>query len=210
MKPSDFFIGAMDFFSILMPGALLTFLLSPWQAQIFGTALPALDTEPKRWAAFAACAYFAGHLLHHMGSFLDRAYDRYYVPRKRQGEAEKLLRKTRAIMAMDLGDDADMTSAFSWAGSFVRARSTAAGLELERSGADSKFFRSLFLVAMIAALVFALNCQLWAVAAAGVLAVFSYVRFCKRRWDTSQRTYEYFLLLRLFPAKEQPRPGDKD
>lgn len=209
MKPSDFFIGAMDFFAILMPGALLTFLLSPWSTAIFGTFLPSLDTEPKQWAAFVVCAYFSGHLLHHIGAFLDKIYDYTYAARKRKNGDEKLLTKTREFMKLDLGSDADMTSAFSWAGSYVRAKNQVAGMELERSGADSKFFRSLFLVAVVALTIFAVKCQPWAAVAAAVLAGFSFVRFCKRRWDTSQRTYEYFVLLRLFPSKDSAQAADK-
>jgi hypothetical protein len=196
MKPGDFFVGAMDFFAILMPGALLAFLLSPWAPEVFGPLLPALENDAAGWVAFAVSAYLFGHLLHHLGSFLDRSYDDIYVADKRKFGDERLLVEARKLTQADLGSDIDNINIFHWAGSFVRANNSAAGAEIERAGGESKFFRSLCLVALLAAVIFLSKGSSLAALLAAALAGFSYRRFCKQRWESSQRTYEYFVLLR--------------
>src|SRR5215217_2935744 len=109
-NPADFFLGVMDFFAILMPGALFAFLLLDRGKSIFGGLLPSLPGTAAKWIAFLVVAYVLGHLLHHVGSFLDKwIYDRLYVKRwKRKGGEERLLTKTRELMEKQLGNDADI------------------------------------------------------------------------------------------------------
>jgi hypothetical protein len=208
MKPSDLFIGAMDFFAILMPGALLAFLLLPAVPQIFGPVLPALEGEAARWIAFAVTAYLLGHALHHVGGFLDHWYDKVYVAEKRKFGDERLLVESRTLARADLGDDLEGISTFHWAGSYVRAHNATAAAEIERLGGDSKFFRSLCLVGAIALVGFLLRGQPVPAVIAGIASVFAYLRFCKQRWESTQRTYEYFVLLRRLAAAKPPVAGD--
>jgi hypothetical protein len=196
-KPSDFFVGAMDFFAILVPGALVAFILEPWAtANVFGSVLPELDTDAKAWVAFVIASYVLGHLLHHFGSILDLTYDRFYTGLKRRHGDERLLTMTKELMGKDLGTKENLPSAYYWAGSFVRLKSATAAIELDRSGGDSKFFRSLCLVALFSVLLALWRKDNVSAFAALVIALFSWLRFTKRRWDTTQRTYEYFILLR--------------
>lgn len=44
-KPTDFFIGVMEFFTIIMPGALLAFLLLDYGKSVFGMLLPTLSVN---------------------------------------------------------------------------------------------------------------------------------------------------------------------
>lgn len=196
MKPADFFVGAMDFFAIVMPGALLVFLLLPLNPYVFGPLLPSLSDTALKWAAFAVGSYVFGHLLHHVGSVLDGWYDEGFARDKRRFGAERLLQESRKLVQDDLGKDLEDISTFEWAGSWVRAHNAAAAAELERAGGDSKFFRSLCIVAAIAVIVFLAKGSGLAALASLALALFSYRRFCKRRWDATQRTYEYFVMLR--------------
>ena len=161
-----------------------------------------------KWSTYAVAAYVSGHLLHHVGSVLDDWYDQGFVRDKRRFGEERLLRDARELVRTDLGGDLEI-STFEWAGSWVRAHSGAAGAELERSGADSKFFRSLCIVAAIGVVVFLTRGAIFAAIASFALSWFSYRRFCKRRWDTAQRTYEYFVMLRRekgsAPTSVRPR-----
>lgn len=212
-KPADFFLGVMEFFAILMPGALLTFLMIDWGAPLFGVLLPRLPGTTAKWLAFAVSSYVLGHLLHHLGAILDKwIYDNLYVKKwkRRRGE-ERLLVKTRELMNEALGTDAQMTSAFSWATSFVRLNSDAAATELERGGADSKFFRSLSIVALVAMALFLAKGEWVACGGAFPLLVFSLWRFCGRRWTNSQLTYEYFIMLNMVGSGKGMRlPDDAD
>ena len=73
MKPADVFIGVMAFFAILMPGALLVYLLLWAAPDLAAAVLAPLGTtgEAAKWSAFGVAAYVCGHLLHHVGSVLD-------------------------------------------------------------------------------------------------------------------------------------------
>jgi hypothetical protein len=73
--PQKFFIGLMDFFSILLPGALLTYLLigevGPVVLGDRYAKLPGMEA----WADFLVASYLLGHLVFLLGSWLDEFYD---------------------------------------------------------------------------------------------------------------------------------------
>ncbi|MDP5279956.1 hypothetical protein Q9Q95_13560 [Sphingomonas sp. DG1-23] len=76
-KPSEFHIGVIEFFSILLPGALLTAALwLHFGPDIGGPARSLLAPAGAAWVAFALASYVAGHFLFLAGSLLDLLYDR--------------------------------------------------------------------------------------------------------------------------------------
>ena len=80
-KPGDFFLGVVDFLAILVPGAVLSFALTPYAESIFGVAhlFPPIPDTPVRWIAFLIIAYVIGHLIASVASsLLDPLYDRTY------------------------------------------------------------------------------------------------------------------------------------
>ena len=92
MKPSDFFVGVIDFFSTLVPGAIAAFFLVTtlrpsfipdlWSTYItWGTV--------DGWAVFLVLAYVLGHLITAIGSFfLDKPlYDWFYVVWRRDSKS---------------------------------------------------------------------------------------------------------------------------
>lgn len=75
LDPQKIFIGLMDFFSILLPGALLTWLLMDEVAQaVLGNRYTQL-AGAQAWAAFLFASYLFGHLIFLIGSWLDEFYD---------------------------------------------------------------------------------------------------------------------------------------
>jgi hypothetical protein len=81
MKPSDLFLGLFEFFAIVLPGAILMYLLllPDWPPAVTDVAGRPLTESGAKWAAFAVAAYALGHLLHFLSSFLDsRYYDSGY------------------------------------------------------------------------------------------------------------------------------------
>jgi hypothetical protein len=69
-----FFIGLMDVFSILLPGALLTYLL---MGEVGPIVLGDRYTQlagAQAWAAFLFASYLFGHLVFLLGSWLDEFY----------------------------------------------------------------------------------------------------------------------------------------
>jgi hypothetical protein len=73
--PQKFFIGLMDFFSILLPGALLTYLLvGKVGPVVLGDRYDKL-AGADAWAAFLSASYLLGHLIFLLGFWLDEFYD---------------------------------------------------------------------------------------------------------------------------------------
>jgi hypothetical protein len=77
------FIGVIDFFSTLVPGAILTYLLAtPTGTKILYGEWPYLQRESAEfWVVFLVVAYVLGHLVAALGeAVLDRMYYRWYEP----------------------------------------------------------------------------------------------------------------------------------
>jgi hypothetical protein len=211
-KPSDFFIGVVDFFAVLLPGAALVYLLGP--LMISGTPkgwLPATPTQG--WVMFLVLAYIAGHLLHALGSWLldDFVYGEIYLRRYREPHwqasklkeelfgleeyekaAQTLLARVRLTKVNQTG-----TNYYDWCLSDVRVSSPAGAIEVDRIQADSKFFRSMVFVFLVAALISFRQAQapLWVSVGAVALTVFALCRFCQLRWTATKRVCEFYLLL---------------
>lgn len=75
LDPQKFFIGLMDFFSILLPGALLTYLLmGEVGPMVLGDRYAKL-TGAQAWTVFLFASYLFGHLIFLLGSWLDEFYE---------------------------------------------------------------------------------------------------------------------------------------
>ena len=86
-KPGDFFLGVTDLFSVLLPGAVISFVAMKAEqslrppADLFG--LLQLKDVPG-FTAFLVCSFLLGHLVDMIGaSFLDGVYDLLYADFKR-------------------------------------------------------------------------------------------------------------------------------
>ncbi len=73
--PQKFFIGLMDFFSILLPGALLTYLLMDEVGPVVLGDCYAQLAGAEAWAVFLFASYLLGHLIFLLASWLDEFYD---------------------------------------------------------------------------------------------------------------------------------------
>jgi hypothetical protein len=212
-KPSDFFVGVIDFFAVLLPGASLVYLLQP--LIVTSTVTPWLPATPTQgWMVFLVLAYIAGHLLHAIGSWLldDYIYGMFYVPRWRppHSRAAKLIRQADAAgLRKDTEASATLlarvylttnvnpqgTNYYDWCLSDVRVNSPPGAVEVDRLQADSKFFRSMAFVFLVGTLVSLREAQVWVAVGAAALTIFAIWRFCELRWSATKRVYEYYLLL---------------
>lgn len=75
IDPQKFFIGLMDFFSILLPGALLTWLFMVEAGPVVMGDRYAMLEGAQAWVAFLFASYLFGHLIFLLGSWLDEFYD---------------------------------------------------------------------------------------------------------------------------------------
>jgi hypothetical protein len=138
-KPSDFFIGVIDFFGILVPGAVLLFLHGESLVQFLGW--PVDRDQTIQWVAFLLGSYVLGHFLLGIGVPLNRLL-RFWRP-ENKNEFYKGVKKK---IHLPPGVAKTRTNAFYWAYSFVRLGNPSALSEIERQMADYKLFRSLTLV----------------------------------------------------------------
>ena len=200
-NPEKLFVGLMDFFSILLPGALLTFLLMI----VVGSGVLGYQcfdlAGAQGWAAFLFASYLLGHLVFLIGSlFLDWFYDwaRHYTLNWQIKEVVRrgtLLRRfARALIWLAFKDERNLAveragkikeqalsglrakeaiNTFQWSKAFLNAESPASLAVVQRFEADSKFFRSF--VVVLASVFLGLLCTLfWSLSAwllVGVLAV---------------------------------------
>ena len=199
-KPSDFFLGIIDFFGLLLPGAVLASFVA-FGGSRAGDGLKSwlgLDNlaggAGAGWAAFLLAAFIAGHILNGVGSLLfDKPiYDKVFVGLwKRRHGPDPLYKAARSQMAKDLGAEKEITNAYWWAAAVVRTQAPEAIAEVDRLAADSKFFRSLAL-ALAVTLV---GAKVKVVLPLVLLIFFSLWRYCELRWKATERQYEYYVLL---------------
>lgn len=172
-EPQKFFIGVIDFFSVLLPGAVLTFFLK-------GPLWRLLEYKPgsDEIAIFLIVSYLLGHFIFLIGAAL--LDDRIYDPVKAATLAEQVTRMVKGqelspswarLLAkiviknssarpvrqavkikeyyLDPLDASASINAFQWAKAQLALDHPEALASVQRFEADSKFFRSLFVVLCI-------------------------------------------------------------
>ena len=174
-EPQKFFIGLVDFFSILLPGALVTYLFKDDAGRrIFGDQYQKI-AGTEGWLVFLFSSYLVGHFIFLLGSWLldDHVYDRmrtatYVEQIKRLAKGEKLSpRWARWLARRFFKSDMDKTlrqavtikehyldslkasssiNAFQWCKARLTFDHPEAIATVKRFEADSKFFRSLVVV----------------------------------------------------------------
>jgi hypothetical protein len=200
-KPADFFVGLVDFFAILLPGALLSFAFKTTATKyVFGPVLPAIHSQAEGWVVFLFAAYLLGQFVSLLGAtFMDSIYDHTYLPYKRR-KGDPRYDKAKELA----GEYSKISGVLKWAAAYVRLHKPEAAMEIERFEATSKFFRSLFVVLLIYASAFASACQWLAFATSLGLLGLSFWRFCNQRWKFTELSYLYFIELRVYPKTSEP------
>ena len=188
-KPGDFFMGVIDFFGILVPGAVLLFFEQTFIINALGLQL-SLD-RTGLWVMFLLGSYVLGHFLLGIGVPLNRLL-RLYRP---EGK-DKFYREVKEMINLPPGRK-KRTDAFYRAYSFVRLNSASALAEIERQMADYKLFRSLTLVfALDFILVLFRGNAAWPrLLFSGTLFILAALRFLFLLGWTYRITFEYYALL---------------
>ena len=174
--PQKFFIGLMDFFSILLPGALLTWLfMDDVGPLVIGENYSSLS-ETQAWAAFLFASYLLGHLIFLLGTWLDDFYDwsrRYTLDTQIKlltQRGQLLPWPVRALIWLVFKDERnlavnrarrikeqilhplqakDSINTFQWSKALLNSEKPSALAAVQRFEADSKFFRCFAIVLLI-------------------------------------------------------------
>lgn len=179
VEPQKFFIGVVDLFSVLLPGALIAFA-----AFVLGDSWAPKELRDSwqqagvaGWLIFFFASYLLGHFFYLLGALLDDWLYRPLADAGTVGSIQRLakgkwrrppfLRKLAKILLGKPDDralaealrikalalappaDHDAVNAFQWCKARLSKEHPAGLAAVERLEADSKFFRSL-VVALIA------------------------------------------------------------
>jgi ADP-ribose pyrophosphatase YjhB (NUDIX family) len=233
-KPQDFFIGVIDFFSILLPGAVLTYLFKDVGPHILGRRYHVLQNT-ESWVVFLFSSYLLGHFLFFIGSWLD---DYVYDPVRKMTPKEQITRLLvgrklspkvlRWLARLCFKKDADAAvdrvvpikedylkrigasgsvNAFQWCKARLATEHSEALATVNRFEADSKFFRS-FVAVLLVVTVTALHDQNWWLTTTSIVAMgLAFIRYMELRFKSTQQAY--FQILTLEASNEPPRVSTK-
>jgi hypothetical protein len=195
-KPSEFYVGVLDFFAILLPGAIATMLLAPHLGPlVFGRLVPTPAGEAAGWASFLVCAYFLGHLIFLFGSWLDVPYNALRERFNPYGNESAYRCATRIRDALIAEHERQALNTFQWARAVLLSQHPSAAEDVHRLEADSKFFRSLLVVCVLAAAVF-LAAGRWPEGlCALLLALPCFARYYERRLKSTTQAYIHVITL---------------
>ena len=214
--PQKFFIGLMDFFSILLPGAWLTFLvktLTPPQTQL--AVLYQQLTGAKGWVAFLVASYLLGHFAFLLGSWLDEFYD-WLRRRTLNAQIEQIVRReknfrwwVRAMVWLTFKRESNEAvdragkikeqslfrvhakksiNNFQWCKALLAIESPESLAVVQRFEADSKFFRC-FVIVLLVMIVLTLPAhRRWATAGA-ILLPLAMWRYMEQRFKATNQAY---------------------
>ena len=191
-EPQKFFIGLLDFFSILLPGMFVTYLGMELIAKLPDSAILFPAVRETGWAVFLFISYFSGHFVFLIGSILDDLVYGRLRSATDWGQVAELARgndlggmRLRALAKWKFlfGKNADATiiqaerikarsllwladgniiNTFQWCKARLALEDPDGLALVQRFEADSKFFRS-FVVAL---LIFAAIYLIYAIVAA--------------------------------------------
>jgi hypothetical protein len=142
-KPGDLLLGVIDFFGILIPGAILAFLHGDFILRPLGFSLGELQS-PANWIPAFFVSFVLGHFLLGFSLFLNRLAARFPLKTTRAYE-----RAVRLHLKLPPGVPDTPTNVFYSAFSYIRIQSPEAMAELERQAAEYKLFRSLTLLFLL-------------------------------------------------------------
>jgi 8-oxo-dGTP pyrophosphatase MutT (NUDIX family) len=218
LEPEKFFIGLMDFFSILLPGALLTYLVMDETGSVVLGERYSKLASAEAWAAFLFASYLFGHLVFLLGSWLDEFYEwarsftlNAQIARLARGrqllpwparaliwlvfKRERNLAVDRAKkikeQALDRLQAKNAMNTFQWCKAFLNIESRASLAMVQRFEADSKFFRSFTVVLLLLLVVWPLQHK-WPQAAMLVVLVLFLLalwRYMEQRLKATNQAY---------------------
>jgi hypothetical protein len=220
MKPSDFFIGVIDFFSVLLPGALVAyFLKGVLYEQLFGPGkiFPLPQSAIEGWIVFLVATYIVGNLIFLTASLiLDRfVYDKLLRKSFEQKNldlgyhAASLIRdqylstpswirdiiaakrlSSANILALYKKEKKEIINTYKWSQQYLSMVAPDAVIDIKKFEADSKFFRSLVLALILISIVFFYNRDPASGTVFLFLAILSLVRYADLRYKSTERAYE--------------------
>lgn len=210
-KPSEFYVGVLDFFAILLPGAIATAILTPRIGHlVLGPLIAVPTSEAGNWAAFLTFSYFLGHLIFLVGSYVDRLYDPIRRWRTPYGNESAYQCATRIRDSVVEESERKALNTFQWTRAVLIAKCPAAAEDVHRLEADSKFFRSLLVVFVLSSIVFFSSGRTVEGIVALALVPPCFARYYERRLKSTTQAYLHIITLHRLgnlSTLARPMPG---
>jgi hypothetical protein len=206
-KPGDFLVGLIDFFAVLLPGAILAFAFKQEiMARVFNDSVfPAPDDQASRWAVFILGSYLLGHFVFWMGGLLDGSLYRWYQKRFLNKPGNHAYEHAREIKTSQINHDSrvEVVNTFQWSKAVVQLLYPAAAGEIHRFEATSKFFRSLIVVLILICVRFLSRCALTEFYVCLGVAAISFIIYADQRNKSTNLAYAYLIALKRMGKLEK-------
>ena len=225
LKPQDIFIGVIDFFSVILPGALITyFLMGQLYGDIFGAGkvFPSPETQTQQWLVFLFATYIIGQINFLIASFLlDKiVYYTYLSNRFCKKNFNLGYRTATAIRNQYLladswitrlihtnsmnreegqellnGERREIINTFKWAQNFLAIKYPETLTDIKKIVADSKLFRSLVIAFIIVGSVLLAKGEWLTGGCFMVFSLLSLFRYGDLRYKSTQEAYELIVTI---------------
>lgn len=202
--PQKWFISALLFFGVLVPGsiavAILGELVRRWGGTLPVTWPPASTFD---WTAFLVTGFVAGYLAHPPSHVLNVLYNRTYRAwRRRNGD--RLLDEIRRIAGDEVGPNG---SHYAWATRRLRSRAPRDLAHVEMVEGISKGFRTLALIAAIGVVLASATGQGLIALICLILFCLAFLVFCERRFAATSEAYGSVTALEQGPGNSSAKAG---
>jgi 8-oxo-dGTP pyrophosphatase MutT (NUDIX family) len=222
LEPEKFFLGVVDFFAIIMPGALLAYV-ALYGAPQSREMLLHVHFSTEQWMIFLFASYLLGHFAFLLGSLLDYVlYDplrklTYWGQIQQLADARTMSSHLmRSCGELLFGKDADAAvmqaqrikaralhdlsaessiNAFQWSKAHLSKEHPAGLVTVQRFEADSKFFRSFIVVLAFLGVAYALRHTPGPVGLSVGLMVLAGWRYINLRFKATQQAYWHIITL---------------
>ena len=190
-KPGDLFLGVIEFFGILVPGAVFVLLHGDFLLCPFGLSVGRVQAATN-WVPAFLIAYILGHFLLGFSVPFNRLAGRF--PSK---VTQAYFDHARKIVRLPSGIPPTMTNVFYSAFSYIRLHGPSALGEVERQAGEYKLFRSLTLLSIIDIPLAAVTHELTFARLASALLIggLAYYRFQWLFDWTYQLTFDFYTQL---------------
>lgn len=205
LKPSDFFIGVIDFFSVILPGALGAFFLKGLlYSNLFGDGkvFPLPETEVQGWIVFLFATYIIGNMIFPIGALLlDRfVYDKFLRKFLFKKENDPSYRAATAIRDQYIPsaareDKREVINTFKWAQHFLAIKFPETLADIRKLEADSKFFRSLVIAFIIIGAVLIGKTEWISGTCFLAVSLLSLYRYGDLRYKSTEKAYELIITI---------------
>ena len=147
-NPSNFYISVIDLFAILLPGLLVTLVLYHLFQGEIDTFFASIHKDHRNFLlgfALLFSSYLFGHIISQISAYLDEwIYDNFRKALYSDAKVDRVMAIRSNFYDNDL--DTIYVNTYQWSMYKLKMEYPEAASEVDRYMADSKFFRSLFVV----------------------------------------------------------------